>query len=117
VRDYAEVVVLLDEQLEEAGGQRILGRLHAEAPRLPFVTGWVDHDEAIRRLERAAELDPKALLTKLFLAEALLEYRPSRRADALALLETIAQSAPDPVMIVEETKTIDDAKTLLDKLR
>jgi tetratricopeptide (TPR) repeat protein len=117
VRDYAQVVALLDEQFEEAGGHRILGRLHAEAPRLPFVTAWVDHDEAIWRLELAAELNPDALLTKLFLAEALLEYRPSRRSDAVSLLEAIAQCTPDPAMIVEETKTIDDAQTLLDKLR
>ena len=117
VRDYAQVVALLDEQLEEAGGHRILGRLHAEAPRLPFVTAWVDHDEAIWRLELAAELNPDALLTKLFLAEALLEYRPSRRSDAVSLLEAITQSTPDPAMIVEETKTIDDAQALLEKLR
>jgi hypothetical protein len=84
---------------------------------LPFVTAWVDHDEAIWRLELAAELNPDALLTKLFLAEALLEYRPSRRSDAVSLLEAITQSTPDPAMIVEETKTIDDAQALLDRLR
>lgn len=116
VRDYAEVASLLDESLEEAGGHRILGRLHAEAPRLPFFTGWVDHDEAIRQLERAAEIDPDALLTKLFLAEALLDYRPKRRPEAIELLETVAQSSPDPEMLVEETKTIADARELLASL-
>jgi tetratricopeptide (TPR) repeat protein len=116
VRDYAEVTSLLDESLEEAGGHRILGRLHAEAPRLPFVTGWVDHNEAIRQLERAAEIDPDALLTKVFLAEALLEYRPQRRLEAIELLEVVASSSPDPGMLVEETKTIADARELLESL-
>jgi tetratricopeptide (TPR) repeat protein len=117
VRDYAEVTALLNETLEEAGGHRILGRLHSEAPRLPFVTGWVNHDEAVARLERAAELDPDALLTKLFLAEALLEHQPSRRAEALSLLEAVAVSKPDPAMVIEETKTIEDARVLLVSIR
>jgi len=116
VRDYAEVASLLNESLEEAGGHRILGRLHTEAPRLPFFTGWVDHDEAVRQLEQAAEIDPDALLTKLFLAEALLQYRPRRRPEAIELLETVAQSSPDPGMLVEETKTIADARELLASL-
>lgn len=117
VRDYAEVTALLDENLEEAGGHRILGRLHSEAPRLPFVTGWVNHEEAVTRLERAAELEPNALLTMLFLAEALLEHQPSRRAEALSLLEAVAVSQPDPAMVIEETKTIEDARALLASIR
>lgn len=117
VRDYAEITSRLDENLEEAGGHRILGRLHTEAPKLPFVTGWVDRDEAVRHLERAAELDPEALLTKLFLAEALLEFRLQRRQEALELLESVARSSADPAMIVEETKTIDDARALLESIR
>ncbi len=117
VRDYAQVTALLDENLEEAGGHRILGRLHSEAPRLPFVTGWVDHEEAVSHLEKAAELDPGALLTKLFLAEALLEHQPSRRAEALSLLEAVAVSQPDPAMVVEETKTIEDARAVLESIR
>lgn len=117
VRDYAEVTALLDETIEEAGGHRILGRLHTEAPRLPFVTGWVDHDEAIRRLELAAQIDPDALLTKLFLAEALLEFRPDRKQEAIDLLESVATSTPDPEMIVEETRTIEDARVVLVTLR
>ena len=117
VRDYAEVTAILDEQIEEAGGHRILGRLHTEAPRLPFVTPWVDHDEAVSRLERAAEIDPDALLTKLFLAEALLEFRPEQRSEALSLLESVTASTPDPQMVVEETKTIEDARAVLETLR
>ena len=117
VRDYAEVTALLDETIEEAGGHRILGRLHTEAPRLPFVTGWVDPDEAVSRLELAAEIDNTALLTKVFLAEALLEFRPARRTEAISLLEAVAASSPDPAMVVEETKTIEDARAVLASLR
>lgn len=116
IRRFAETVVLLDEVMEEAGGHRILGRLHAEAPKLPFVTGWVDRDLAISELERAMELAPEGLLTHLYLAEALLEFRPHRRAEALDLLRALSDRTPNPAYEVEETRIIEDARRLLNSL-
>ena len=42
---------------------------------IPFVTGWVDRDTAVAELERAHELAPDDLLTRVYLAEALLDLR------------------------------------------
>ena len=39
IRNFSEIVIEIDEEMEEAGGHRVLGRLHSEAPKLPFFTG------------------------------------------------------------------------------
>jgi len=86
IRDYAETARALDESYENGGPHRILGRLHALAPKIPFFTGWIDRDRAVAELRRALALGPDEPLNRLYLAEALLEHRPERRAEALELL-------------------------------
>jgi tetratricopeptide (TPR) repeat protein len=117
VRDYAEITTALDERIESAGGHRILGRLHAEAPRIPFITGWVDHQLAIVELERAVELVPEDLLSRLYLIEALLEYSSDRRSEALAMLDELLIQSPDQEWIVEGTRVLEDARALRDRIR
>src|SRR5215218_7499279 len=53
VKTYSETLIALDERYEDAGGHRILGRLHTLAPKVPFVTGWVDRGKAVSELRRA----------------------------------------------------------------
>ena len=90
IRDYADVVIALDEHVEGAGGRRIMGRLHAEAPKLPFVTGWIDRKEAIRQLEQAVALAPDDLLNRLYYLEALIEFDSARRSRAIEDLRAMA---------------------------
>jgi len=116
IRKFAEIVILLDEEIENAGGHRVLGRLNAEAPKIPLITGWISRDRAISELRRALELAPSDLLTNFFLAEALLEYRPEKTEEALDILNAIVASDPNPEWLVEETKTIEDARVLLASL-
>ena len=116
IRNFSEVVIEIDEEIEEAGGHRVLGRLHSEAPKLPFVTGWVDRKTAISELRRAHELAPDAPLTLYFLAEALLEHFPYQEPEALEILEDLVQRTPDPAYVVEHTQVIEDARVLLDSL-
>lgn len=113
IRNFSEVVIEIDETMEEAGGHRVLGRLHSEAPKLPFFTGWVDRKTAASELRRGIELAPDALLTRYYLAEALLEHFPEQEQEARGLLEDLVQREPDPAYVVEQTKVIDDAKALL----
>jgi len=117
IRNFSEVVIAIDEEIEEAGGHRILGRLHSEAPKLPFFTGWVDRKTAVSELRRAIELAPEAPLTQLYLAEALLEHFPDQEAEALEILGRLAQRQPDPAWVVEHTQVIEDAKVLLQSLQ
>ncbi|HSL83555.1 MAG TPA: hypothetical protein VLF66_12340 [Thermoanaerobaculia bacterium] len=90
IRDYAETARALDESYENGGPHRILGRLHALAPKIPFFTGWIDRSLAVAELRRALALGPEEPLNRLYLAEALLEHRPERRAEALELLRGLA---------------------------
>lgn len=117
VRRYGEIGVLLDERRDDAAGHRLLGRLHALAPKVPFVTGWVDRDVAIAELRKAVALAPASASNQLYLAEALLEHKPAAKAEAQAILRRLAAKAPDPAQVVEEEQAIAAAKRLLASAR
>jgi len=116
IRNFSKVVITIDEEIEEAGGHRVLGRLHSEAPKLPFFTGWVDRKIAVSELRRAIELAPDAPLTHFYLADALLEHFPNQEQEARDLLNDLVQLEPDPNFVVEQTQVIEDAKALLASL-
>lgn len=113
IRDAAGTVVLLDERYENAGGLRLLGRLHTATPRVVLFTGWIDRARGIELLRRACELSRADPRNPLFLAEALLDYRPEARAEALALLRDVAGRRPDPALAVEQSETIEAARRRL----
>lgn len=115
VRRYSEILVALDERYEDGGGHRILGRLHTLAPKIPFVTGWVDRGKAIAELRRAVALGPDNLDNHLFLAEALLEHQPEGAAEAREILQRLLARRPSPELVVEQEKTLANARALLEK--
>lgn len=115
VRRYAETLIALDERYENGGGHRVLGRLHTLAPKIPFVTGWVDRDLAESHLRRAVELGAENLDNHLFLAEALLEHHAAKKAQARAVLTRLLTESPSPDFAVEEAKTLENARALLAK--
>lgn len=114
IRQYAEIMVLMDERIENGGGHRLLGRFLAVVPRIPIFMSWVDHDQAIRELRLSLEVAPDSLLSRIFLAEALLKFKPDRRQEAIALLRGITGSEPDPGRLVEDSRVIEDANMLLE---
>jgi tetratricopeptide (TPR) repeat protein len=116
IRDYSQVVILIDDEMEGAGGHRVLGRLHSEAPKLPFVTGWVDRKTAVSELELAVEMAPDDALNRLYLAEALLEHGKGRDGEAEEILRDLVNKPPNPKYLVEEKDTIAKAKVLLEDL-
>lgn len=113
IRDYSELVIALDDKYENAGGHRVLGRLHTEAPRIPLITGWVDRDVAISELERAVEGAPNDLRAHLFLTEALLKFDARRHDEAMDRLQWLVQQSPNSELLVEETQVLEEAKQLL----
>lgn len=113
VRHYAEVAIAMDERYANAGGHRLLGRLHTLAPKIPFFTGWVDHDRAVAELRKAVELGPEDPTNSVYLAEALLEFKPEKRSEALALLRKVAAWKPVPEEQVEQEKVVAQAQALL----
>jgi len=114
IHQYAEVMVLMDERIENGGAHRLLGRFLAVMPRIPIFMSWVDHDRAISELRLSLQVAPDSLLSKIYLAEALLKFSPGDRQEALELLRDIVASQPDPERLVEDTRVIEDAGALLE---
>ncbi len=116
VRDHSRLLILIDERHHDAAGLRMLGRFHTEAPKVPFVTGWVDRAKGIDLLRRAVAISRRDPRNLLFLAEAILEHDEDRRAEALALLRELAGRRPDPKELVEDSESLELARALLAEL-
>lgn len=115
IRDYALIVNAVDPGYEGGSGHRMLGQLHAEAPKIPFVTGWIDRKLAVSELETARKYSNDSL-TSLYFVQALLDYEPSRRNEALTLLRQVAAREGAPYDFVEEVRAVADARALLKSL-
>lgn len=115
VRRYAETGIALDENYDEAAGHRLLGRLHDLAPKIPFFTGWIDHDKAVTELRRAVALAPANFLNQLYLAEAILDHQPAKSAEAQEILRKLIAKAPRPEWVVEDEKALAEARERLKK--
>lgn len=113
IRDLAQTVIDADPALEEGGGWRILGRLHAESPKIIFLTGWVSRDKALDALRRSLAAGPRNAVTKLFLAEAILDHDRAHRDEALRLLEDAEHTPPRPNYAVEDAHYADLARQRL----
>jgi hypothetical protein len=97
--------------------QGVANRLHAELPRVPFVTGWVDRTQALPLVERAYTMAPTNPGNRLLLALTLLDFSPERRDEALALLGQVQELAPRPTMRIEDLAIRDEATKRLDAAR
>lgn len=113
IRDFAEAVIRLAPELDDAAGDRTLGRLHHKTPSIPLITGWISKKEAILHLRKAVALAPTSLVNRLFLAEALRDDDPARRDEAIALAEGVVAGTPDPKWLVEHERARADARALL----
>ncbi len=102
IRDWGATVVGIDPQFEEGGGYRILGRLNDQAPWIPFITGWVSHDDAIKYLRLALQINGRNFANRHFLAEALHRGDEKQQAEAVALEASIVADPPSPQRLVED---------------
>ena len=116
MHDYAEQALALDPTVDRGGPLRLLSRLHGRLPRVPFVSGWVDREKSLALAERAYADDPEHPGNRLILALALLERAPERSAEAEALLESVAESTPDPAMLAEWLAIREQARERLAEL-
>ncbi len=117
VREHASMVVLLDESIHDAGGLRVLGRMHTRTPKVPFLTGWIDRKEGLSLLRRAVSVSRQDPQTLLFLAEAILEHDgKEHREEALELLRELDRRSPRPEELYEDSEVLREARELLTKL-
>lgn len=117
IRDLAEAALAIEPKTADAAGYLILGRLHCEAPRIPFVTGFVSREKGIASLRRGLEVAPENTAFSYFLGDALLRLDPSKADEARALLERTAAATPRPEYAVEDAHYAEMATARLAALR
>lgn len=115
IRREATIAHLASPTVEGGAASRVLGRLHDQTPRIPFMTGWASSKEAVRFLTESLRIAPDNKLTKLFLAEALVSNDSSTKSQAIQMLRGVVNDPNDPQYPVEDAAAVDDAKALLAK--
>jgi tetratricopeptide (TPR) repeat protein len=115
IRREATIAELVDPKMEDGTPSRVLGRLHDETPHIPFILSWPSSKEAVRFLNESYKIDPTNKITRVFLAEAMVDNNSDTKPEAIKLLrETIA--APNgQTYEVEQAAANEDAKALLKK--
>ncbi len=116
MHDFAESALELDPSVDQGGALRLLSRLHATLPRVPFVSGWVDRTKALGFAERALALDPDHPGNQLIMALTLLEMTPGRESDARAFLESVASGSPRADFLAEDLAIQEQAASRIDEL-
>ena len=117
MHDYAERSLALDPTVDRGGALRLLARLHATLPRVPFVSGWVDRARALPFAERANREDAAHPGNRLVLALTLIDVAPERKKEARELLESVVEVAPRDDHRVEDLAIREQAREELEKLR
>jgi hypothetical protein len=113
IHRYTLITIALEPEYDEGGAFRLLGRLHAELPRVPFVSGWIDRNESIPLLERAYAMAPDNPGNRLLLALTLLDLAPDRRSEALELLKQVEGLIPRTSMRIEDLAMRTEARDRL----
>ncbi len=113
MHDQARDSLALDPGVDDGGALRLLSRLHATLPRVPFVSGWVDPDEALPLAERGFALDPKHPGNRLILALALEDSDSDDAARILELLHSVANATPRPGYLAEDEAIREQARARL----
>ncbi|HYS52981.1 MAG TPA: hypothetical protein VER58_04350 [Thermoanaerobaculia bacterium] len=115
IRRGATIAMLIDPKLEGGAPSRVLGRLHDQTPRIPFITGWASNREAQRFLNDSMKIDPTNKITRVFLAEAMVNGNSDTKPQAIQMLKELLTTPNDPNYEVEQAAAQDDARALLKK--
>jgi hypothetical protein len=113
IRRGATIAHLANPALEGGSPARVLGRLHDQTPRIPFITGWASSKEAVRFLNESLKYDAKNKITLVFLAEAMVANDAGAKSRAVELLRGVINAPNDPQFAVEDAAAVEDAKKLL----
>ena len=113
IRREATIAWLVDPKLEGGAPPRVLGRLHDQTPRVPFITGWASSKEALRFLNESLKIDPTNKITRVFLAEAMENNNSDTKPQAVQMLREILNTPNDPNYEVEQAAAVDDGRALL----
>jgi hypothetical protein len=115
IRRESTIAMMIDPKLDGGGPARVLGRLHDQTPHVPFLTGWASSREAVKYLNESLKSDPTNKITRVFLAEAMVNNNSDTKPQAIQMLKETIASPNDPLYEVEQAQAQDDARALLRK--
>jgi tetratricopeptide (TPR) repeat protein len=115
IRHQAMIAHLIDPRLEMGAPSRVLGRLHDQTPRIPFLTGWASSKEAVKFLQESRKHDPDNKVTLVFLAEAMVGHDGKTKPQAIQILREVVAKPLHPEYVVEDAGAVNDARALLKK--
>lgn len=115
IRREATIAYIADPRIEGGSPARVLGRLHDQTPRIPFITGWASSKEAVRFLNESLKIDPTNKITRVFLAEAMVSNNSDTKPQAIQMLRETVAAPNNPEFEVEQAAANEDAKALLKK--
>ena len=113
IRGLAQTAIDLDPALDEGSAYLILGRLHAECPRIPMLTRWISREKGLSNLRQALALGPVNTPNLYYLAKAILDFDPSHGAEARRLLVECASAPPRTEYLVEDAHYAEQARQRL----
>jgi tetratricopeptide (TPR) repeat protein len=113
IKREATIAYLADPRMEGGSPSRVLGRLHDQTPHIPFILGWPSSKEAVRFLNESLKIDPANKITKVFLAEAMVDNNSDTKPQAIQMLRETISAPNDPNYEVEQAAATEDAKALL----
>jgi hypothetical protein len=112
IRDLAAAALTIDPKTEQAAAYILLGRLHTEAPRIPFVTGWVSRDKGLLFLREGRRLAPENRALTFFLGSWLVTLDP-KSTEGRALLAECTARPPRPDYVAEDLHYAQEARERL----
>jgi tetratricopeptide (TPR) repeat protein len=115
IKREATIAELVDPKMEGGSPSRVLGRLHDQTPHIPFITGWASSKEAVRFLNESYKIDPSNKITRVFLAEAMVDNNSDTKPQAIQMLRETITAPNDPNYEVEQSAATEEAKALLKK--
>ena len=111
IRTEIETVLRLDPAFLDGSADRALGRWYYKVPGL----FGGDDRKSEQHLRKALTYNPQSVITRLFLAETLIEL--DRETEARKELEAALAAPADPQWAPEDRRFKQQAKTLLARLR
>jgi hypothetical protein len=111
VKEALETVLKLDPAYLHGSADRALGRWYFKVPGL----FGGDDRKSEQHLRKALTYNPQSVITRLFLAETLIEL--NRKAEARQELEAAIAAPDDPEWLPEDRRFKQQARALLAKLR
>jgi tetratricopeptide (TPR) repeat protein len=111
IKEIAEWMMANDPQYDGAGAYRILGTMHMELPRIPFVLSWPSDEEGLTLLSQAVELAPEHYGNSLRYARALL--KEGKDEEAWSLLASVEHRQPRKKTYLEDLHNLTEIRSLL----